>query len=97
MEETCNQRRTCVDVVYARVTHDLLKDSQWKRLVINEGQESPMISCISLITLLKICQRYGVHYRLLSTSVGPFACPGIDTQVEGTMVVSLIRQTLFVL
>jgi hypothetical protein len=29
------------------------------------------------------CQRYGVHYRLLSTCVGSFACPGIDTRVQG--------------
>jgi hypothetical protein len=40
------------------------------------------------VTLLDFCQRYGVHYRLLSTCVGSFACPDIDTQVQGTMVFS---------
>jgi hypothetical protein len=33
---------------------------------------------------------------LLSTCVGSFACPGIDTRVQGITVFSLIRQTLFV-
>jgi hypothetical protein len=34
---------------------------------------------------------------ILSTCVGSFTCPGIDAQVQGTTVFSLIRQTLFVL
>jgi hypothetical protein len=38
----------------------------------------------------------GVHYRLLSTCVGSFTCPGIGARVQGTTVFSLIRQTLFV-
>jgi hypothetical protein len=49
------------------------------------------------MTLLGFCQRYGVHYRLLSTCVGSFTCPGIDALVQGTTVFSLVRQTLFVL
>jgi hypothetical protein len=37
----------------------------------------------------------GAQYRLLSTCVGSFTCPGIDAQVQGTTVFNLIRQTLF--
>jgi hypothetical protein len=36
------------------------------------------------VVTLGYCQRYGVHYRLLSTCVGSFICPGIDTQVQGS-------------
>jgi hypothetical protein len=56
-----------------------------------------VISLHCVVTLLGFCQRYGVHYRLLSTCVGSFTCPGIGAQVQGTTVFSLIRQTLFVL
>jgi hypothetical protein len=54
-----------------------------------------LISLHSVVTLLDFCRRYGVHYTLLSPCVGYFACPGIDTPVQGTTVISLIRQTLF--
>jgi hypothetical protein len=43
-----------------------------------------VISLHSVVTLLGFCRRYGVHYRLLSTCVGSFTCPGIDAQVQGT-------------
>jgi hypothetical protein len=43
----------------------------------------------SELTLLDFCPMYGVHYMLLSTCVGSFACPGIDTRVQGTTVFSL--------
>jgi hypothetical protein len=45
-----------------------------------------------VVTLLGFCRRYGVHYKLLSTCVGSFTRPGIDAQVQGTTVFSLIRQ-----
>jgi hypothetical protein len=51
-----------------------------------------IISLHGVVTLLGFCRRYEVHYRLL----GSFTCHGIDVQVQGTMVFSLIRQTLFV-
>jgi len=41
-------------------------------------------------------RRYGVHYRLQSTCVGSFTCPGIDTQVQGTTAFSPIRRTLLI-
>ena len=47
-------------------------------------------------TLLDFCRRYGVHYRLQSTCVGSFTCPGTDTQVQGTTASSPIRRTLLV-
>jgi hypothetical protein len=38
----------------------------------------------------------GVHYRLLSTCVGSFACPGIDTPVQGPrFLVSSDRPSLY--
>jgi hypothetical protein len=55
-----------------------------------------IISLHGVVTLLDCCRRYRVHYRLLSTCVGSFTCPDIDSQVRGTTVFSLIRQTLFV-
>jgi hypothetical protein len=33
-----------------------------------------------VVTLLGFYRRYGVNYRLLSTCVGSFTCPGIDTR-----------------
>jgi hypothetical protein len=56
-----------------------------------------IISLHGIVTLLGFCRRCGVHYRLMSTCVRSFTCPGIDAQVQGTTVFSLIRQTLFVL
>jgi hypothetical protein len=38
--------------------------------------------------------RYGVLYRLLSTCVGSFACPDIDTQLQGTTVWSPLQATV---
>jgi hypothetical protein len=55
-----------------------------------------IISLHGAVTLLDFCRRHRVHYRLLSTYVGSFACPGIDTRVQGTTVFSLIQQILFV-
>jgi hypothetical protein len=65
------------------------------------AMETPCLSSSSsslhgVVTLLGFCRRSGVHYRLLSTCVGSFTCPGIDAQVQGTTVFSLIQQTLFV-
>jgi hypothetical protein len=37
-----------------------------------------IISLHGVVTLLDVCRRDGVHYRLLSTCVGCIACPGID-------------------
>jgi hypothetical protein len=47
-----------------------------------------------VVTLLGFCRRYGVHYTLLSTCVGYFTCPGIDTQVQGTTVWSPLHPTV---
>jgi hypothetical protein len=50
---------------------------------------------VTLSCLLDFYRRYGVHYRLLSTCVGSFACPaGIDTQVQGTTVWSPLQATV---
>jgi hypothetical protein len=58
----------------------------------------PILSANAILyhyTALDFCRRYGVHYKLLSTCVGSYACPGIDTLVQAATVFSLIRQTLF--
>jgi hypothetical protein len=51
-----------------------------------------IISLHGVITLF--CRNYGVQYRLLSTCVGSFACPGIDTRVQGTTVWSPLQATV---
>jgi hypothetical protein len=52
------------------------------------------ISLHGVVTLLDFCRRYGVDYRLLSTCVGSFTCPGIDAPVQGTTVWSPLQATV---
>jgi hypothetical protein len=59
-----------------------------KRLIIISYRH---ISLHGVVTLLGFCRRYGGHYRLLSTCVGSFTCPGVDAPVQGTTVFSLVR------
>jgi hypothetical protein len=53
-----------------------------------------IVSLHGVVALLDFCRRYGVHYRLLSSCVGSFACPGIDTPVQGTTVWSPLQATV---
>ena len=63
-------------------------------LIMRSGTIIISIINYVFVTLMDFRRRYGVHYRLQSTCVGSFTCPGIDTQVQGTTAFSPIRRTL---
>jgi hypothetical protein len=75
-----------------------VKEWRWERKLWSKSVAEKSINLINTyhytVSLLDFCRMYGVHKRLLSTCVGYFAYPGIDTQVQGTTVFSLIWQTL---